>query len=97
MSVPEPGAYGVQMGTACAVHRHRELVPLHVHHVQPLGLGGADVAANEVTLCANGHYSVHALLDALLAGPVPWRVRRRYGLRVRALAERGYRAARGRP
>ena len=94
---PPPGAYGVRMGTGCAVHRHRQLVPLQVHHVHPTGMGGADVAANRVTLCANGHYAVHALLDLLLKGDgrVPWRVRRQYGHRVRNYAAAGYRAVRG--
>ena len=90
----DPGPYGVKMGSSCAVHRHRELVPLHVHHVHPLGDGGQDVAANRVTVCANGHYSTHALLDAMRkarrAGTtVSWRVRRQYGPKVRRYADQG--------
>lgn len=87
---------GVQMGMQCAVHKHRELVPLHTHHVHPLGEGGEDVKGNEVIVCANGHYSVHALLDLMLkfhrqAGePVPWIRRRMYGRKVRAMAQRGF-------
>lgn len=86
---------GVIMGEMCAVHRHRELVPLHTHHVWPTGRGGPDSPDNRVTVCANGHYSVHALLDLLLkqrSAGVPWPVRRRYGRKVRAMAARGYEA-----
>lgn len=87
---------GVRMGTGCAVHRHLSLVPLQVHHIHPLGRGGADVPANRVTLCANGHYSVHALLDLLLTGrPVPWTTQRRYGVGVRRYAVRGAAAVLG--
>lgn len=94
LPAPAPGMRGVRMGTGCAVHRHRELVPLNVHHIHPLGLGGRDVPANRVTLCANAHYSVHALLDLMLdaAGPVPWPVRRRYAWRVRQIAAAGHAA-----
>lgn len=81
------------MGTSCAVHRHRELVPIEVHHVFPLGYGGLNRAGNRVPLCANGHGSVHYLLELMVkasGGRVPWTVRRRYGRRVRQLAQRGY-------
>lgn len=83
---------GVVMGQTCAVHRHRELVPLHVHHVHPSGEGGPDVPGNRVTVCANGHYAIHALLDVYKRqrGDVPWPILRRYGRKVRALALRGY-------
>lgn len=89
---------GVVMGEQCAVHTHRELVPLHVHHVWPSGHGGPDIPDNRVTVCANGHYSIHALLDWWLktGGDVPWRVRIRYGRKVRALAVRGYESIRAR-
>ena len=78
------------MGTDCAAHRHRELVPLEVHHIWPTGYGGPDTNANRVKLCSNAHSSVHDLLGKMLKGPVPWTVRRRYGWRVRRLAQRGY-------
>jgi hypothetical protein len=90
-----PGPYGVRMGgTTCAVHRHRELVPIHSHHIWPLGDGGPDKPHNRVDVCANGHYSIHALLDALIdgAGKVPWTQRRLYGRKVRAYADAGWRA-----
>jgi hypothetical protein len=84
------------MGRTCAVHNHREDVPLERHHVWPLGHLGPDVPANIVTLCANAHGSVHSLLDqARKVGgvdKVPWLVRRRYGRRVRRVAEAGYQA-----
>lgn len=80
------------LGRECAAHRHRELVPLHVHHVWPKGRGGPDIDANRVTVCANAHYSIHALLDWHIKtrGVVPWSVRRQYGRKIRALAALGY-------
>jgi hypothetical protein len=78
------------MGRRCAVHTHLHLVPLNDHHIWPKGAGGPDTSDNLVTLCMNGHGSVHDLLSKMLRGPVPWSVRRRYGLRVRRLASRGY-------
>lgn len=83
------------MGRTCWCHRHREDVPLEVHHVWPVGSGGPNVAANKVTICANAHSSVHDLLLRMLKsadGTVPWLVRRRYGRKVRALATAGYTA-----
>lgn len=86
--------YGVQMGTTCAVHRHREMVPMERHHVWPLGHHGPNRPENMVTVCENGHGSIHSYLDLLIkqeAGtPIPWTVRRRYGRKVRALAQLGY-------
>jgi hypothetical protein len=83
------------MGTDCWAHRHRELVPLEVHHIWPKGDRGPDVAANRISICSNAHSSTHDLLAKILkadGGRVPWPVRRRYGMRVRHLAEAGYRA-----
>lgn len=79
-------------GRDCAVHVHRSLVPIEVHHIHPLGMGGPDVAANRVRVCANGHSSTHYALDLLRAyrGRPPWRLYVRYGWRVRRLARRGY-------
>jgi 5-methylcytosine-specific restriction endonuclease McrA len=87
-----PVLRGVKMGTTCAVHHHREKVPLNDHHIWPLGHDGPDLAWNRVTLCMNGHGSVHAYLDLLLDhdGKLPWKVRREYGRHVRALAQKGY-------
>jgi rhodanese-related sulfurtransferase len=83
---------GVRMDTTCAVHRHRELVPIERHHIHPLGEGGPDIEANKVTVCANGHMSIHALLTRLLKGNgvVAWTTRRQYGRGVRKYAQQGY-------
>ena len=80
------------MGMACAVHAHRSWVPIERHHVWPLGMGGPDVAANKVAVCANGHYAVHEFMDRLIrtAGEVPWVEARHFGPKVRALAVRGW-------
>jgi hypothetical protein len=82
------------MGQTCWAHRHRELVPVEVHHVWPLGAHGPNVAANKVTLCANAHSSVHDLLLKMLktGGQVPWATRRLYGRKVRRVAAAGYTA-----
>jgi hypothetical protein len=84
------------MGRTCAAHRHREDVPIEVHHIWPLGAGGPDTRANRIALCANAHGSVHFLLDRAnkLGGypNVPWSYRRRFGPAVRKLAERGWTA-----
>jgi hypothetical protein len=82
------------MGRHCAVHTHREDVPLEVHHIWPLGEGGPDTKANKVTVCSNGHGSIHDLLAKIKkAGSVravPWPVRRRYGWRIRGYATLGW-------
>ena len=85
------------MGRACAAHLHREDVPLEVHHIWPMGDGGPDRAHNRVTLCANAHGAVHDLIDKgrrlkVPAGTLalPWAVRRRYGRRIRQLADQGW-------
>ena len=78
----------------CSVHR-RHSPRSHVnevHHVWPRGDGGPDLAANRVVVCATGHNSVHALLDAYRRahGDPGWRVRRRFTRGERALAETGW-------
>lgn len=78
------------MGRTCAVHVHRSIVPLEVHHVWPLGEGGPDIASNRVTVCSNGHSAIHDLLSKMLKGRAPWSVRLHYGWRIRRLAKRGY-------
>ena len=80
------------MGTSCWAHHHRELVPIEVHHVWPVGDGGPNVAFNKIPLCSNAHSAAHDLLDKLRKGNVPWTVRRRYGRKVRRVAEAGYTA-----
>lgn len=85
------------MGTNCWAHRHRELVPLEIHHIWPVGDGGPNVAGNRISICSNAHSSTHDLLAKMLKAPdgrVEWDVRRRYGVRVRALAQAGYTAIR---
>ena len=81
---------------SCAVHRHRMLVPIEVHHVWPLGMGGPDTMQNRVPVCANAHTLIHDYLRLLIKGDgkVPWLKRRLYGRKVRALAERGYEESR---
>ena len=79
------------MGTECAVHRHREWVPLEIHHVWPMGDGGPNSPANKVTVCENGHGAIHAYIDHLRRNPKPpWVIRRRFGRKVRALGQLGF-------
>lgn len=78
------------MGTVCAVHRHRSSVPIQTHHVFPVGLGGPNVHSNRVQICADGHTEVHNYMNLLVGDAVPWRVRLRYGFRVRRLARQGW-------
>lgn len=83
------------MGRNCWAHRHREDVPLEVHHVWPLGNGGPNVKPNKVTICSNAHSAGHDLLDKMLkagTADLPWKVRRRYGYRVRRIAAAGFKA-----
>jgi 5-methylcytosine-specific restriction endonuclease McrA len=82
------------MGRDCFAHRHREDVPLEVHHIWPTGNGGPNIKPNRVSLCANAHSATHDLLTRTLrAGrPLPWSVRRRYGRKIRRLAAAGFTA-----
>jgi hypothetical protein len=86
------------MGRDCWCHRHRDDVPLEVHHVWPLGNGGPDIKANRVSVCSNAHSATHDLLSRMVksGGRVPWTVRIRYGRRVRQLAATGYAAIQAR-
>jgi hypothetical protein len=86
------------MGTDCAVHKHREQVPLESHHIWPIGMGGPDTPFNRVRVCANAHYSIHEYMRQLIltGGTIPWAQARRYGRKVRALAIRGWTEA-GKP
>jgi 5-methylcytosine-specific restriction endonuclease McrA len=43
----------------CAVHKHRDDVPLHRHHVWPLYADGPDTEDNIVLLCPTAHAEVH--------------------------------------
>jgi 5-methylcytosine-specific restriction endonuclease McrA len=83
------------MGRDCWAHRHRDDVPLEDHHVWPIGQGGPNVRTNKVRICSNAHSSTHDLLSKMMAAhtaAVPWKLRRRYGRKVRRLAEAGYKA-----
>lgn len=84
----------VAMTEECGVHRHHEWVPGASHHVWPVGDGGPNIPANRIWLCYNGHMSVHSYIDKLRVSKtskaIPWVIRRRYGRRVRALAELGW-------
>ena len=87
-----------KMGTRCGVHIHRERVPMERHHIWPLGMGGPDTPDNIVTVCSNGHGSIHAYLNVLIdwQGAPPWTESMRYGWKVRTYARRGYLESRGR-
>jgi hypothetical protein len=77
--------------TNCAVHRTHVPRPLRTvpHHIQPLAMGGADTPDNRVQVCDTGHYSIHRLLDDLLASD--GHTMRRGGTALeRSLARRGY-------
>lgn len=72
----------------CLVHgSHRpEVITPHDHHIQPLGMGGPDVATNIVTICPTGHGNVHAALAAIVFGHEMPKVTRR----ERELAQAGF-------
>jgi hypothetical protein len=83
------------MGSDCWAHRHRELVPIEVHHVWPKGEGGPDHKFNKVRVCSNAHSATHDLLARMKAAHtdrLPWRTMRGYGWKVRRLARAGYQA-----
>jgi hypothetical protein len=55
-------------GKRCILHAYhwpRPLV-LVVHHVQPKGMGGPDVAGNRALVCDTGHRNVHTLMGPLV-------------------------------
>lgn len=84
-------------GGSCHVHgSHRPaVITTHTHHIQPLGMGGPNVAANKVEICPTGHANTHAALAAIVFGkPVPKVARAEL-----ELARRGYAAwvAAGKP
>ncbi len=56
----------------------------------PLGDGGPNIAANRVVTCANGHNSIHSLIDLYRRGPVLGEVTRRYTAEERRLAQLGW-------
>ncbi|MFN2637916.1 MAG: HNH endonuclease [Gemmatimonadaceae bacterium] len=76
------------------VHKHRDEVPIDVHHILPKSHGGVTSPLNTVTVCANGHREIHEYLRKLMHthdGKVPWTQRRFFGKKVRDVAEEGYR------
>ena len=75
-------------GNHCAVHGYHWPKPLRTvqHHIHPLGLGGKDEKDNIVLVCDTGHYSIHAILDALIDGRIPPRGTRK----EREIATRGF-------
>lgn len=81
---------------ACArpVHRPRPLRYV-THHIQPQVCGGKSVAANEVTLCDDCHYTIHALLYRLKRSGGDMAVIRGVGTRLqRKYAVLGYQRCR---
>lgn len=71
---------------------HPSLLVLDRHHVWPLGWGGPDTPENLEAICPNVHRLCHTLLNRMKRnnGPLPYIEARRYGMFVRALAERGW-------
>lgn len=98
--VLESGSYGAPldtpMGTDCAVHSHREWVPLNVHHIWPRGLGGPDTPDNKVSLCMNAHGSVHEVIRRLIKGNGDLADAEHFSSRVKKLAVQGWTLA-GKP
>jgi hypothetical protein len=56
-----------------------------VHHVQPRGAGGLDTPENRVTICANGHDAVHAVMWEI----VNWRTPPHCARKELEMAKRG--------
>lgn len=82
----------MKLGTNCKVHRHWSRVPIELHHVWPLGDGGPNLPSNLISVCANGHYAIHACLDLLRHGEhkLTWRQTISFGRKVRAYAQQGW-------
>lgn len=84
--------------SSCAVHKHRSYVPLDVHHVWPLGMGGPDVESNKIHVCPTGHREIHEFMrriETFKGAKPPWLVRRKYGVKVQFYAWYGYDQAKG--
>jgi 5-methylcytosine-specific restriction endonuclease McrA len=77
------------MGRNCAVHIHDDDVPMERHHVWPLGMGGPNVESNIISVCSNGHDSIHNYMRLLAKGKPSWLVKRRFGVKVRYYAQLG--------
>jgi hypothetical protein len=76
------------VGNYCVVHGYHRPIPLRtvLHHIHPQALGGASTPGNLIAVCDNGHYNIHAILDALLHSKPPPRGTRK----ERALARQGF-------
>lgn len=76
-------------GDQCETHAYHwpPVLETEVHHVQPLAMGGPDVAQNRVKVCPSGHSNIHKVLHALALGktPVPKATRKERALAVRGL------------
>lgn len=77
---------------SCQIHKHRDKVPVDLHHIWPQEFGGPTRAENLIVLCANGHRLVHEYLELLINGngKVVWSIRMLYGPKTRKVAELGY-------
>lgn len=87
----------LQTRAPCEIHEYHS-PHSHInehHHIWPLGWGGPDAPTNRIVICATGHNSVHALLDAYrrAGGPPGWDVLQHYGRAERHLADRGWQAS----
>lgn len=71
-------------------HAHTALVSYEWHHIDPLGMGGADVRENMTPICCNTHSDTHYLMNRMLGGKST--DLREYGPTVRELASLGYAA-----
>lgn len=51
----------------CQLHKTHSPRPLVIvkHHIQPLGMGGADNESNWVYVCDTGHRNIHTLMGPL--------------------------------
>jgi len=57
-------------GNLCSVHKYHWPPPVRTvkHHILPKELGGPTTPDNLLLVCDNGHYSIHAFMDARLRG-----------------------------
>lgn len=51
----------------CQIHKYHYPKPIRIvtHHIQPLEMGGADVAENKIDTCDTGHYNIHRIMAGL--------------------------------
>lgn len=68
-------------GNLCTVHGYHYPTPLRTvkHHIVPQEYGGPTTPENLLLVCDNGHYAIHAIQDAMLAGTaIPKGTRKEY-------------------